>query len=81
MRDRGLRRRASWHLCLLSDRVVVLDGGLMTLVAGQKVLADVKLIEVHDGLRFERRMLTGEVCVKTRLRVHDRNSPLCLVLE
>jgi sodium/potassium-transporting ATPase subunit alpha len=51
----------------------LVPGDIVPIVADQKVPADVKLIEVHDGLRFDRSMLTGEVCVKTRLRVHDLN--------
>jgi len=41
-------------------------------MGGGRVPAEVKLIEVHDVLRFDRSVLTGEVCVKTRLRVHNR---------
>ena len=71
---------------LLDDVIVVRDGvhtslpatslvpgDIVRIVEGQKVPADMKLIEVRDGLRFDRSMLTGEVCVKTRLRMHDRN--------
>ena len=56
----------------------LVPGDIVGIVAGQKVPADVKLIEVHDGLRFDRSMFTGEVCVKTRLRAHNRDqSPNC----
>ena len=65
---------------MLPDDVVVLRDGAQTtlpvtsLVPGdlvqmsmsQKVPADVKLIEISGDLRFDRSVLTGEVCVTTR---------------
>jgi len=73
--------------CLQPDRVAVLrdgaptslpaaslvPGDIVSIVAGQKVPADVKLIDIRDGLWFDRSVLTGEVCVRTRLRAHNRN--------
>jgi sodium/potassium-transporting ATPase subunit alpha len=72
---------------MLPDDVIVLRDGVQTtlpaaslvpgdlvhIVMGQKVPADVKLIEVSGDLRFDRSVLTGEVCVKTHLRPRNRN--------
>ena len=62
----------------------LVPGDIVRIVTGQKVPADVKLIEVHDGLGFDESTLTGEVYVKTRLGAHGRDHfspPPCLVLE
>lgn len=40
----------------------LVPGDLVHVVMGQKVPADVKLIEVSGDLRFDRSVLTGEVC-------------------
>jgi len=72
---------------MLPDDVVVLRDGVQTtipaaslvpgdlvhIVMGQKVPADVKLIDVSGDLRFDRSVLTGEVRVKTRLSAHNHD--------
>ena len=47
----------------------LVPGDLVHLVMGQKVPADVKLIDVSGDLRFDRSVLTGEVCRVTRIYV------------
>jgi len=81
---------------MLPDDVVVLRDGVQTtipaaslvpgdlvhIVMGQKVPADVKLIDVSGDLRFDRSVLTGEVRVKMRLSVHNHDvssPPLTIV--
>ena len=44
----------------------LVPGDIVHLVMGQKVPADVKLIDVSGDLRFDRSVLTGEVCHDTR---------------
>jgi sodium/potassium-transporting ATPase subunit alpha len=72
---------------MLPDDVVVLRDGVQTtipaaslvpgdlvqIVMGQKVPADVKLIDVSGDLRFDRSVLTGEVRVETRLSAHKHD--------
>ena len=65
-----LRHLPGGPQCITTSRIMA---SIQSLLPGQKVPADVRLIEVDDGLRFDRSMLTGEVCTKTRLRTHDRN--------
>ena len=45
----------------------LVPGDLVQLVMGQKVPADVKLIDVSGELRFDRSVLTGEVCCISRI--------------
>jgi len=40
----------------------LVPGDLVQIALGQKVPADVKLIDVSGDLRFDRSVLTGEVC-------------------
>lgn len=65
---------------MLPDDVVVLRDGVQTTLPaaslvpgdlvqismGQKVPADVRLIEISGDLRFDRSVLTGEVCHNAR---------------
>jgi sodium/potassium-transporting ATPase subunit alpha len=44
----------------------LVPGDIVHLIMGQKVPADVKLIDVSGDLRFDRSVLTGEVCHDTR---------------
>lgn len=46
----------------------LVPGDLVQVVMGQKVPADVKLIEVSGDLRFDRSVLTGEVCKHSHAR-------------
>ena len=79
---------------MLPDDVVVLRDGVQTTLPaaslvpgdlvqismGQKVPADVKLIDISGDLRFDRSVLTGEVCVTTRAQSYFFfPSPLTLV--
>ncbi len=63
-----------WHFRFPVDVVVYRDGiqtslpaaslvpgGIVHLVMGQKVPADIKLIDIFGDLRFDRCVLTGEV--------------------
>jgi sodium/potassium-transporting ATPase subunit alpha len=51
----------------------LVPGDLVQIVMGQKVPADVKLIDVSGDLRFDRSVLTGEVRVETRLSAHKHD--------
>jgi len=44
----------------------LVPGDLVQISMGQKVPADVKSIDISGDLRFDRSVLTGEVCVTTR---------------
>ena len=46
--------------------VALVPGDIVQLSLGQKVPADVKLIDVSGDLRFDRSVLTGEVGITTR---------------
>jgi sodium/potassium-transporting ATPase subunit alpha len=46
--------------------VALVPGDIVQLSLGQKVPADVKLIDVSGDLRFDRSVLTGEVGIATR---------------
>ena len=43
----------------------LVPGDLVQISMGQKVSADVKLIDISGDLRFDRSVLTGEVCITT----------------
>lgn len=58
----------------------LVPGDIVHLVMGQKVPADVKLIDVSGDLRFDRSVLTGEVCHNTRITPHPFSSPLTIVV-
>jgi len=88
------RVMASIQEMLPDDVVVLRDGAETTLPAaalvpgdivqlslGQKVPADVKLIDVSGDLRFDRSVLTGEVGITTRAIVISSfiPSPLTIV--
>ena len=45
---------------------LLVPGDLVQISRGQKVPADVKSIDISGDLRFDRSVLTGEVCVTTR---------------
>ena len=58
----------------------LVPGDLVHVVMGQKVPADVKLIDVSGDLRFDRSVLTGEVCHDSRIHVLGPQLSLTIVV-